>query len=308
MLTSIADGADSISFVQFLKYMANLKWEEMENRARENFMEFGELDDDGKMGFVTEDGLRSIFKRFIGNVPDEDIAVLIQECEKDESGEVSFEDFFRLLMGKYKEGSITKDAEGNFWWQSESEIQKKQLEDELRCLREEHAAVAKELNSLRRKYNECVRDYEEQLTSAKEEHDSLLSETKENLEHRIEELTTQQSTQVENTKALQRQLQEFKDKHSELKSTLDAERKSLKEKEQQLQGQKTGTGKCPTLVSCKSVVNCSTVSLEQQLDAEKQNSRTQQVLTTLQLLSCLIVSANIWLGQSGQFGEQSSVA
>lgn len=169
-MESIAPENDEISFPQFLKYMANMKWEEMESRAKSHFMEFGEVDDDGEMGCVSEDGLKSLFRRLIKNVPERDIETLIAECDKEGTGQIGFEDFFRLLMGKLKEGAITKDTSGIFWWQQgESDSLKMQrLAEELQDLQATRDSLQREVDNLRRKYSTEVKEYVHEIEQLQE--------------------------------------------------------------------------------------------------------------------------------------------
>merc|ERR1719500_2147854 len=88
------DGSGTIDFNEFLEMMTTKM---SEKDSREEILKAFRLFDDDETGFITLKNLRRVAKEIGENMTDEELQEMIDEADRDGDGQVSEEDFLRMM-------------------------------------------------------------------------------------------------------------------------------------------------------------------------------------------------------------------
>ena len=88
------DGSGSIDFEEFLDMMTAKM---SDKDSREDIMKVFNLFDDDQSGKITHRNLKRVAKELGENMTDEELQEMIDEADRDGDGEVSEEEFFRIM-------------------------------------------------------------------------------------------------------------------------------------------------------------------------------------------------------------------
>merc|ERR1719245_275763 len=88
------DGSGSIDFSEFLEMMTTKM---SEKDSREEILKAFRLFDDDETGFITLKNLRRVSKEIGENMTDEELQEMIDEADRDGDGQVSEEEFLRIM-------------------------------------------------------------------------------------------------------------------------------------------------------------------------------------------------------------------
>ncbi|KAF6253413.1 caltractin [Scenedesmus sp. NREL 46B-D3] len=88
------DGSGTIDFEEFLQMMTAKMGE---RDSREEILKAFRLFDDDESGFITFKNLKRVAKELGENLTDEEIQEMIDEADRDGDGQVSEEEFFRIM-------------------------------------------------------------------------------------------------------------------------------------------------------------------------------------------------------------------
>merc|ERR1719458_1114907 len=88
------DGSGAIDFNEFLEMMTTKM---SEKDSREEILKAFRLFDDDETGFITLKNLRRVAKETGENMTDEELQEMIDEADRDGDGQVSEEEFLRMM-------------------------------------------------------------------------------------------------------------------------------------------------------------------------------------------------------------------
>merc|ERR1712038_1171474 len=88
------DGSGTIDFNEFLEMMTTKM---SEKDSREEILKAFRLFDDDETGFITLKNLRRVAKEIGENMTDEELQEMIDEADRDGDGQVSEEEFLRIM-------------------------------------------------------------------------------------------------------------------------------------------------------------------------------------------------------------------
>merc|ERR1719150_912806 len=88
------DGSGTIDFAEFLEMMTTKM---SEKDSREEILKAFRLFDDDETGFITLKNLRRVAKEIGENMTDEELQEMIDEADRDGDGQVSEEEFLRMM-------------------------------------------------------------------------------------------------------------------------------------------------------------------------------------------------------------------
>merc|ERR1719365_149593 len=88
------DGSGTIDFNEFLEMMTTKM---SEKDSREEILKAFRLFDDDETGFITLKNLRRVAKEIGENMTDEELQEMIDEADRDGDGQVSEEEFLRMM-------------------------------------------------------------------------------------------------------------------------------------------------------------------------------------------------------------------
>merc|ERR1719229_1907489 len=88
------DGSGTIDFSEFLEMMTTKM---SEKDSREEILKAFRLFDDDETGFITLKNLRRVAKEIGENMADEELQEMIEEADRDGDGQVSEEEFLRMM-------------------------------------------------------------------------------------------------------------------------------------------------------------------------------------------------------------------
>merc|ERR1719356_2379718 len=88
------DGSGTIDFNEFLEMMTAKM---SEKDSREEILKAFRLFDDDETGFITLKNLRRVAKEIGENMTDEELQEMIDEADRDGDGQVSEEEFLRMM-------------------------------------------------------------------------------------------------------------------------------------------------------------------------------------------------------------------
>merc|ERR1712241_1268263 len=88
------DGSGTIDFNEFLEMMTSKM---SEKDSREEIRKAFRLFDDDETGFITLKNLRRVAKEIGENMVDEELQEMIEEADRDGDGQVSEEEFLRIM-------------------------------------------------------------------------------------------------------------------------------------------------------------------------------------------------------------------
>merc|ERR1712119_17780 len=89
------DGSGTIDFNEFLEMMTTKM---SEKDSREEILKAFRLFDDDETGFITLKNLRRVAKEIGENMTDEELQEMIDEADRDGDGQVSEEEFLRIMQ------------------------------------------------------------------------------------------------------------------------------------------------------------------------------------------------------------------
>merc|ERR1719479_75807 len=88
------DGSGTIDFNEFLEMMTTKM---SEKDSREEILKAFRLFDDDETGYITLKNLRRVAKEIGENMTDEELQEMIDEADRDGDGQVSEEEFLRIM-------------------------------------------------------------------------------------------------------------------------------------------------------------------------------------------------------------------
>lgn len=93
------DGSGQLEFEEFCILAARFLIEEDEEQMRKELKEAFRFYDKEDNGFLTIETLKGILLELEPNLPDEDLAQIVEEVDEDGSGTIDFDEFMNMMMG-----------------------------------------------------------------------------------------------------------------------------------------------------------------------------------------------------------------